>query len=245
MIKTVFPLVTLGALALAGCDTATKAPESSQAGSGGGATAPTGTKWSETFSATADGGMLKGNPNAAVKLVEYGALTCSHCAEFAEASRDALAAMIDKGSVSYEFRPFLLNVLDVPAALAARCAGPGPFFPISDQLFAAQREWLGKAQTITEAEQAAWGNMPPEQLAPLLATKLGIDQFVQARGVGTDQLKACLTDKAAIEKLGAISQRAQTEFKVTGTPTFVINGQTVPNTADWKALEPKLKDAGA
>jgi protein-disulfide isomerase len=244
MIKTALPLA-IAVLALAACDNATKAPEGGSAASVGGATAPAGTKWSETFSATPDGGMLKGNPNAGIKLVEYGALSCSHCAEFAEASRGPLTAMIDKGNVSYEFRPFLLNVLDVPAALAARCGGPGPFFPISDQLFAAQAEWLGKAQTITPAEQQSWGNMAPEQLAPLLAAKLGIDQFVQARGIGAEQLKACLTDRAAIDKLGEISQRAQTEFKVSGTPTFVINGQTVPNTADWKTLEPKLKEAGA
>jgi protein-disulfide isomerase len=28
-----------------------------------------------------------------------------------------------------------------------------------------------------------------------------------------------------------------------GTPTFVIDGKMVPNTASWDLLEPKLKDA--
>ena len=210
-----------------------------------GVAAPAGTNWNETYSATADGGMLKGNPNAEIKLAEYGALTCSHCAEFAEASREELGAMIASGKVSYEFRPFMLNVMDVPAALLARCGGPGPFFPISDQLFATQMEWLGKAQSITPAEQAQWANLQPEQLAPQLAAKLGLIEFVQARGIGADKAQACLSDRKAIDQLGEISQRAQSEFNVTGTPTFVINGKTVPNSADWKTLLPALKAAGA
>jgi len=235
--------VSAALLALSACDktTATSGTATPVAG----ATAPAGTNWTETFSATPDGGMLKGNPDAEIKLVEYGALTCSHCAEFAEASREELNAMIASGKVSYEFRSFMLNVMDVPAALLARCGGPGPFFPISDQLFATQMDWLGKAQTITEAEQAQWANLQPEQLAPVLATKLGLDTFVQARGIGAEKARACLTDRKAIDQLGEITQRAQSEFKVTGTPTFVINGRTVPNSADWKTLLPALKSAGA
>ena len=35
------------------------------------------------------------------------------------------------------------------------------------------------------------------------------------------------------------------EFKVQGTPTFVINGVMQENTSSWGALKPKLMDAGA
>lgn len=240
-----FPLAALAvALALAGCDKAANG-NGSAASTSDPIAAPAGAKWSETFATTPDNGMLMGNPNAPVKLVEYGALTCSHCAEFAEKSAVPLKAMIDRGTVSYEFRNFLLNVLDVPAALLARCAGPGPFFPISDQLFATQAEWLGKAQSIPPAEQQSWGALPAEQLAPILANKLGLDTFVQARGIGSEKAKACLADKSAIDALGKISERGTNEFKITGTPTFLINGSVVPETATWELLEPKLKAAGA
>lgn len=208
-------------------------------------TAPAGTNWTETFSTTPDGGMLMGNPNAPVKLIEYGALTCSHCAEFSEKSGPALKAYIAKGTVSYEFRNFLLNIIDVPAALLARCSGPGPFFPIAEQMFAAQRDWLGKTQSITPAEQQSWGNLQPEQLAPTLATRLGLDTFVQQRGIGAEKAKACLTDKAAIDQLGKMSEKGQKDFNITGTPTFIINGSVVPQTATWEGLEPALKKAGA
>ena len=115
-------LATSALLLITACND--KAADKSESSGGASAvTAPTGAKWTETTAVTPDGGMLMGNPNAPVKLIEYGALTCSHCAEFSEQSSVELKAMIDKGSVSYEFRTFLLNGLDIPAALLARCSG--------------------------------------------------------------------------------------------------------------------------
>ncbi len=236
-------LALISTVALAGCDTGGNSTTAAKPADA--VAAPAGTNWNETFSVTPDGGMRRGNPDAAIKLVEYGALTCSHCAEFAEASKEPLEAMIASGKVSFEVRNFMLNVMDVPASLLARCGGAGPFFPISEQMFATQAEWLAKAQSITPAEQQAWQSLAPEQLSPVLATKLGLDSFVEARGISADKAKACLTDRKAIDQLGEITQRAQTEFNVTGTPTFVLNGKTVPNVADWKSLEPVLRDAGA
>ena len=40
--------------------------------------------WTKMVSATPEGGFLMGNPNADVKLVELGSMTCPHCAEFSE-----------------------------------------------------------------------------------------------------------------------------------------------------------------
>jgi protein-disulfide isomerase len=242
--KSLPVLALSAALAVGGCD---KAAENGASGSSSaaGVTAPAGSAWTETFAVTPDGGMLMGNPNAPVKLVEYGALTCSHCAEFSEKSSVALKEMVAKGSVSFEYRNYLLNVLDVPASILARCGGPGPFFTISEQMFATQQEWLGRAQSITAAEQQRWQSLAPEQLAPQLAAKLGLDTFVQQRGIGPDKAKSCLSDRAAIDQLGKISERAQSEYKITGTPTFLINGQVVPETTTWEQLAPKLKEAGA
>ena len=40
--------------------------------------------WSTVVTKTAAGGFVMGNPNAKVKLVEFGSMTCPHCAEFDE-----------------------------------------------------------------------------------------------------------------------------------------------------------------
>ncbi len=237
-------LATTALLLVTACGKgADKAASSSEGGAA--VAAPAGTKWSETVSQTADGGMLMGNPNAPVKLIEYGALTCSHCAEFAEKSKTELKAFIDKGSVSWEFRNFMLNPFDIPAALLARCSGPAPFFPISEQMFATQRDWLGKAQSLTPADQQALQGMKPLQLSQTLADKLGLVEFVQQRGVPADKAKACLADPKAIDALVGMTDKAVNEFKVQGTPTFIINGVTQENTSSWDLLKPKLIDAGA
>ena len=46
--------------------------------------APNNGDWSTVVSKTPEGGFVMGNPNAKVKLVEFGSLTCPHCAEFEE-----------------------------------------------------------------------------------------------------------------------------------------------------------------
>ncbi len=241
-VSSLIPAVAL--LALAGCNKApdvTAPTNNAQAA----AEAPASSKWNETVSKTADGGMLMGNPDAKVKLIEYGALSCSHCAEFSEKSHGEVMAMVAKGTLSFEFRPFLLNALDVPASLLVRCGGAGPSFPISQQLYAAQAEWLGKTKDISAAEQKAFEAMPQTAQMNFLAEKLGLTAFVQARGIGVDQAKACLNDPKAVEELGKISEVAQSKFNLKGTPTFVINGQTVPDTSNWELLKPKLIAAGA
>jgi len=236
-------LATSALLLVTACND--KAADKSGAAGGTAISAPAGSKWTETTAVTPDGGMLMGNPNAPVKLIEYGALTCSHCAEFSEKSSEGLKAMVDKGSVSYEFRTFLLNGLDIPAALLARCTGAGTFFPIAEQMFASQRDWLGKAQTFTPEDQKALQAMTAAQLPTALAAKLGLIDFVRQRGIPEEKAKACLADAKAIDGLVALTDKGVREFKVQGTPTFIINGVTQENTASWELLKPKLIDAGA
>jgi protein-disulfide isomerase len=207
--------------------------------------APTGTNWIETVSQTEAGGMIMGNPNAPVKLMEFGALSCPHCAKFSRDSGEELKALVAKGTMSYEFRPFLIHPQDVPATLLARCNGPAPFFAISEQMYAAQDDWLGKSSTITEAEQKSWATMTPNQVAGVMADKLGLVEFVQQRGISADKAKACLADPKGVALLTKISEVGQSEFKITGTPTFVINGVTVEDVNEWAGLKPKLIAAGA
>lgn len=240
MTRKAMMLAAAGAMVLlAGCDKQVALPEKEST------TAAATGKWLETTVMTPDGGMLMGNPAAKVKLIEYGALTCSHCADFAKESHDELRAMIAKGTVSYEFRNFLLSAIDVPAAILARCAGPGPFFTISDQLFATQAEWLGATQDITASEQSQWASFPPDLLAQVLADKLGLVKFVRERGIGLEKAKACLSDKAAFDNLTNMQKVAVEQFKVSGTPTFIINGQVADGIGNWEKLEPALKAAGA
>ncbi len=205
---------------------------------------PAGTSWTETVSATPVGGFVMGNPNAPVKLVEYGSLTCSHCAEFSEKGFPKLVeGYVSKGQVSYEFRNYVRDPYDVVAALTVRCGGPGPFFLMSEQLYADQPNWFKKLQGITPAEQEAISKLSPGGQFETLGAKAGFDTFALQRGIPADKLKACYNDETTVKKLEEIRNKANSELNLEGTPTFTINDAKVDNAASWDALEPALRKA--
>lgn len=208
--------------------------------------APAGTEWATTVVETPDGGMQMGNPNAPIKVVEYASMSCSHCADFSDAASEPLKTKyISTGKVSYELRNYVRDPMDMAATLLARCGGPGPFFPLSEQLFTDQKNWFVKAQTMTPADQQSMAALPIGQQTARFASFIGIDEFVRQRGVSAEKAGACLANQAEMDKLVKMRDRANTEFNLQGTPTFLINGQVVPDTGTWDALEAKLKAAGA
>lgn len=206
--------------------------------------APAGQDWTETVSETPDGGFLMGNPNAPVKLIEYGSLSCSHCAAFsAEGAPVLKERYVKTGKLSFEFRNFVRDPYDLTAALLSRCGGPGPYFKLIEQLFADQPNWLQRFVNLSPDDQKRIGALPPQlQFAEI--AKIGmLDQFVQQRGIGPDKAAACLADKAMQDKLVKMNQVATQQYNLEGTPTFVLNGTVVPDTAAWSQLEPKLRAA--
>jgi hypothetical protein len=90
-------------------------------------TPPEGGDWTQVVVETPEGGFRMGNPNAAVKLVEYASVTCPHCAEFSEQASETIKNdYVKNGQVSWEFRHLLLPFPTDPGmSLLARCQGPG------------------------------------------------------------------------------------------------------------------------
>lgn len=199
--------------------------------------------WTQVVTATADGGFRMGNPDAPVKLLEFGSLQCSHCAEFHEQAMPTLKdKYIKSGQVSYEFRTFILGPVDVPVTLAARCQGAQPFFRISGDLYDAQRVWLQQIFDNQAKLQALQNQPQAQQLMGILEIG-GLDTFFRARGLPTAKLQQCLSDQKQIETITKIRSDAVSNYNLTGTPTFVINGKTVENVFNWAGLEPKLQAA--
>ena len=207
--------------------------------------APAGQDWTETVAETPEGGFRMGNPMAAVKLVEYASFTCPHCAAFEGEAGEKIQGYVKKGTLSWEFRPFLLNAMDVAPSLLIGCQGAGPFFKLAEQLYADQQNWAVKYQGLSAAEIQRIQAMPEAQQFSALAKAGGLDQFFGARGLPAAKAEACLTDKAAADRLVALRDRGTRQDGVTGTPAFVINGRPADDTASWDVLEPKLKAAGA
>lgn len=206
--------------------------------------APAGQTWADTYTATPEGGYRMGNPNAPIKLVEYGALSCSHCAEFAEKSAAELRDnFVASGRVSYEVRFFMLNALDVPATLLATCGSPEATLPLAEQFWG----WQSNMFTSLQANEAILNNasqLPPEQRFAAIARAGGMDGFFASRGIAADQAKACLADTAKATKLVEASNKAGQELNITGTPTFFLNGAKL-DTNTWEGVKVLLEKAGA
>jgi len=206
---------------------------------------PAGKAWADMVEKTAEGGYRLGNPDAPIKLIEYGALTCSHCAEFAKESFEKLRDdYVASGRVSYEMRYFMLNPYDVPASLLATCGSTEAVIPLSEQFWAWQPNMFQNLQNAGDAKLSAIQSLPKEKQIAAIAEVGGMTEFYASRGIARDQAGACLADTAKAKALADQTQKASEEFNVTGTPTFIINGNTVGSMA-WKELEAKLQQAGA
>ena len=208
--------------------------------------APNGGDWSQTVTQTADGGFIMGNPDAPVKLVEFGSMTCSHCAEFAEAADTAIAeTYVKSGRVSFEFRNFIRDGLDLTAAVVARCGGPSSFFGMTRQLFEHQADMFKAMQGADPAQLQALDALPPAQKLPRFAELAGLKQWASMRGLPSAKLDQCLTNQGETDKLVQMQSDATANFNVTGTPTFLINGEVVEIApgAIWPQIEAELRKA--
>ncbi|MEK6637067.1 MAG: thioredoxin domain-containing protein [Pseudomonadota bacterium] len=206
--------------------------------------APPAPNWTSKVNLAPNGAFVMGNPAAKAKLVEYLSYTCSHCAEFnVEAAAPLKRDYVAKGLVSVEFRNAVRDRLDFTAALIARCGGPRQFFAISDQLMATQSVWLGKAQTFAEANGEKLEKMPINEGLKLIARGLGFDMILKARGITPVDMDACLTNKAAQDKIAGMTNEAWGSRKIQGTPSFLINDSIVTAPGKWALIEPELKTA--
>ena len=143
-----------------------------------------------------------GDPSG-LPVVEYGSLTCPHCAVFSrEIFPELKKDYIDTGKVRFIFREFSRNSLDVAAFLLARCVGDDKAFAAVELLFSQQDKW-------------AFVDKP---LEPLIAA-------MRPAGLTHDQAMTCLKDQSKADAMLAIEKRATDEIKMTGTPTFVIDGK--------------------
>jgi protein-disulfide isomerase len=198
--------------------------------------------WSRTVIVTPEGGFRMGNPAAPVKLVEYGSLACPHCRHFEETGYKPLVQnYVRTGQVSYEFRNLLINGPDISVSLLTRCAGPARFFPMSEQVYAAQPEWQKKLEDLTEADKAAIEKMTNEQSIVRFAEITGVGQIAARFGVTPARAKQCLADPKELQRLLDMTKTAM-DSGIQHTPTFVINGK-VTDAATWEDLEPAIRDA--
>lgn len=206
--------------------------------------APAGQEWSEVTTVTDFDGYQIGNPDAPIKLIEYGSLTCGACANFTQTGFEQLREKyINTGKVSFELRNQVHNGIDLVLARLVRCSGPEAMVPLSEQVWMNFDAVLGGAQQNGAALERAMA-LPEEQRFAAAAEAAGLLDFFAARGLSRDQARTCLADTASVKAIADRSDQQSEELDVAGTPTFFVNGQKVEANS-WDALEPILQRAGA
>lgn len=209
--------------------------------------APAGQNWTEMVSKTPEGGYRMGNPDAAIKVVEYGSRTCPTCGAFGQTGQKPLTDnYVSTGKVSYEFRDYLVHGQpDFAPSLLGRCVGTATFFPLLEAMYMAQPQFEAKLadQAATTALQTQLQGKTPNEAAAAWGDYLGYVEFVKQRGIPEAKARACIADKAALDEIIAMMSKGD-GASVTGTPTFIINGAKVDGVT-WPDVEAALKRAGA
>lgn len=161
-----------------------------------------------------------GSAQAPVTLIEYGSLTCDYCIAF---HREVLPRVkehfIEDGTVRFVYRHFPTSEAAVQGAVAAQCAGDQSY-EVLDALYSSVASWYkAKNRDAVFAERAA------------------------SLGLNTEVFLSCLSDTKHLDEVVAQQQAARKEYGVTGTPTFVINGNVVRGKKSFAEIKRLINNA--
>ena len=180
------------------------------------------------------GDVVLGNKDAKVELVEYAALTCHVCRDFAKQIFPRLkATYIDTGKIKYIYRDYPLEAgpdgkagdgFGVVLASVARCKGADKFYEIVDDVFGNQGDLLDAARE--------------GKALPLVA------DIATRHGMTLDEMRTCIDFQP---ELRASIKKSRNDggdkYKITGTPTIIVDEVKIDDHS-WenlsKIIEAKL-----
>lgn len=184
----------------------------------------TGTDYSLVISAeevkngVAFGDLVMGNPDAPVTIIEYASLTCQHCANFhLNTWPDLKEKYIKTGQVRFIYRNYTRDPADLAVGMLTRCVGPDQAFDLMSIFFERQRQWVVQD---AKTEIAA------------IARRVGINRV---------DFDACLANTELQAQLVEMLRVGQAEG-VSGTPTFLINGERHVGFIEFEALSEIIED---
>lgn len=153
-----------------------------------------------------------GNANAKVVLVEYGSLVCGHCADLAtDVMPEIKKKYVDTGKVKFVFRPMPTQPasLSIGLQVIADCAGGQKRYQIIDEFYRNQGIIFQRANSANGA------------------LKYALQLANKSAGLDENRAKTCLQDSAMIAKVQDIADWGDRTYKISGTPTLLINGKDI------------------
>lgn len=200
------------------------------------AAAPTG-NWIANVEET-DNGHAIGNPDADHTLIEFVSYTCPHCGDFARNGDEILKlAFVAPGSLRLEIRNMARNPVDKAIILLTSCGADDRFVLNHAAFMHQQPTWLAKARTMSKTQQDRWFGTDWPISARAIASDLDFYAIMESRGYSRVEADQCLVDSGRAAELDALSRRDAEEFGITGTPSFVLDGELLEGVHSWPQLE--------
>ena len=161
-----------------------------------------------------------GNKDAKITIIAYESLTCSHCANFHKNVFPELKKeFLDTGIAKIEFRHFPLDIAAFNASKVAQCKNDGNS-DILESLYANQQKWV-KGSSIQEANK-------------------NLQKFLKNEGFSID-FDSCVNNKEIEDFVLNDRIDGTKNFKVSSTPTIIINNKKFEKALTYKNLKKALE----
>lgn len=167
-----------------------------------------------------------GKADSTVTLIEYGDFECPACKFFYPIVDQVKEKYQDKIAFQYKNFPLVQSHRNALAAhRAAEAAGKqGKFFEMYDQLYTNQEDWNGPSQTDPVGVQTD----NAIRIFETYAEKLGLDMA---------KYRTDVADASTSATINADTSEGKDKYAITGTPTFVLNGQKIEDTSTMDTVE--------
>lgn len=163
----------------------------------------------KTLPAVAAAGILKGNPDAPVQVIEFADFECPGCGYYASVTGpDVMKRLVETGEVAFRFFDFPLDMHQnaIPAHNAGQCANEqGKFWEMHDLIFAGQFEWNTQATK---------------------SPKKFFKAYAQNAGLDVAKWEECFDSGRMLPQILANRKEGE-RLRVQSTPTFIIGGRMV------------------
>jgi len=166
-----------------------------------------------------------GSPDAPITIIEYRSLTCSHCADFANDVFPELdEKYIQTGKVKFEFRPFVLNAVDLNAFKLLNSIEEKDFLSLDKMLFRDQNKWL-----VTNDSNKILEN-----------STNALKKYALLYGLSEETFNDILNDKELEEWILSMRVDGTKKFNIQSTPSFIINGEVHSGNMPFSKFEKLL-----
>ena len=164
--------------------------------------------------------IVVGKKDAKITIITFESLTCSHCANFHnEVYPQLKKEYLDTGLAKIEFRHFPLDIAAFNASKISQCNNDGDS-NILNSLFVNQQKWI-KGSSIEEANK-------------------NLKKFLVNQGFNID-FEKCINNKEIEDFVLNDRIDGTKNFKVSSTPTIIINNKKFEKTLNYKNLKKALE----